>query len=188
MTYRPTPLDKALNDHDQALTELQYEPYNARIELAGIPDDLIDEFSTRSRMIEERKDELIKEWCATTGKEEPPRHIILRMRQQATLETRSTKGEVVPLDMKMTSWRGTRQRHGLRTQHRLSARPSLRDAPVVTGSMLNDDMVDRLGKWVLTDAGARRTTFTRANIIAGTAIEIDYHNQNAKCLLRLSEN
>lgn len=160
-------LDKALNDHDQALTELQYEPYNARIELAGIPDDLIDEFSTRSRMIEERKDELIKEWCATTGKEEPPRHIILRMRQQATLETRSTKGEVVPLDMKMTSWRERVKDMGYEPAQIVRAAVG-HDAPVVTGSMLNDDMVDRLGKWVLTDAGARRTTFTRANIIAGT--------------------
>lgn len=47
-----------------------------RVELAGVPDSLIEEFSTRSRDIEARKDQLVAEWVATRGRQ-PPAAIVL---------------------------------------------------------------------------------------------------------------
>ncbi|WP_298041974.1 MobF family relaxase, partial [uncultured Citricoccus sp.] len=63
-----------------------------RVELAGVPDSLIEEFSTRSRAIEARTDELVAEWVATHG-QRPPAAMLLQLRQQATLQTRTPKEE-----------------------------------------------------------------------------------------------
>src|SRR5699024_8075824 len=60
------------------------------VELAGVSDDLIREFSQRSVLIEQRKDELIEQYVDTHG-HMPPQHVILQLRQRATLETRSQK-------------------------------------------------------------------------------------------------
>ncbi|MGP5002413.1 MobF family relaxase [Glutamicibacter ardleyensis] len=158
-----------LDQHEQLNTEPDYEPYNARVELEGIPDDLINEFSTRSRMITERKDELIKQWCETNGQEEPPRHIVLRLRQQATLETRQPKDSDSPVSLsdKMTGWRErTKALHYDPAQ--LVRDSTGHDTPTVTATMIDTDTINRLGHWVLTDTGTRRTTFTRANILAST--------------------
>ncbi|MGP5030729.1 MobF family relaxase [Glutamicibacter arilaitensis] len=160
-------LQEFLDQHDQLATQTDYEPYNARVELDGIPDDLIDEFSTRSRLIRERKDELIKEWCETNGQEEPPRHIVLRLRQQATLETREPKDTDSPasLSEKMTSWRErTKALHY--DPAKLVQDSTGNETPVITSVMIEQPIIDRLGHWVLTDTGMRRTTFTRANIMA----------------------
>src|SRR5699024_4483770 len=58
------------------------------VQLAGVSDNLIREFSQRSVLIEQRKDELIEQYVDTHG-HMPPRHVILQLRQRATLETRS---------------------------------------------------------------------------------------------------
>lgn len=158
-----------LNEHEQLATEPDYEPYNARVELEGIPDDLINEFSTRSRMIFDRTEELLHDWRQTNDQDTPPRHILLRLRQQATLETRQPKDADSPMSLsgKMTSWRErTKALHYDPAQ--LVRDSTGHDAPTITASMLDQDTIDRLGHWVLTDTGTRRTTFTRANILAST--------------------
>ncbi|WP_275693504.1 relaxase domain-containing protein [Nocardioides sp. TF02-7] len=60
---------------------------NPQWEIAGISDELIAEFSSRSREIEFKKDELISEYVARHGRMPSPKTIV-ELRAQATLATR----------------------------------------------------------------------------------------------------
>src|SRR5215213_8666585 len=63
---------------------------NPQRELAGVGDDLVEEFSSRSRAIEAEKDRLIEEYLATHGRR-PSERTIVELRAQATLATRPEK-------------------------------------------------------------------------------------------------
>lgn len=64
---------------------------NAQWEIAGISDELIAEFSCRTREIELKKDELIAEYVARHGRMPSPKTIV-ELRAHATLATRPPKG------------------------------------------------------------------------------------------------
>ncbi|QCU77953.1 ATP-binding cassette domain-containing protein [Citricoccus sp. SGAir0253] len=136
-----------------------------RVELAGVPDSLIAEFSTRSRAIEARTDELVAEWTTTNG-QRPPAAMLLQLRQQATLETRTPKEESsLSLAEKMVGWR----ERSLATGH--DPATVVADAvghadTTITPDQLTDDIVGQLARWTLADASTRRATFTRANVTA----------------------
>ncbi|THI92802.1 conjugal transfer protein [Nocardioides sp.] len=63
---------------------------NPQWEIAGISDDLIAEFSSRTREIELKKDELIAEYVARHGRMPSPK-VIVELRAHATLGTRPPK-------------------------------------------------------------------------------------------------
>lgn len=63
---------------------------NPRWEISGVGDDLIAEFSSRTRQIELKKDELIAEYVARHGRQ-PSGKVIVELRAQATLATRPPK-------------------------------------------------------------------------------------------------
>src|SRR5699024_4749648 len=94
-------------------TGSEYEPAH-RVELAGIPDELIEEFSSRSISIETRTDELIAEYTDTYGTRPTPREVLL-IRQQATLENRPKKNTIerTTLPEKMHWWRQRTHMAGL---------------------------------------------------------------------------
>lgn len=56
-------------------------------ELAGVPQDLMDAFSSRTRAIEDAKDRLVEAYIAKHGRR-PSKTVLWQIRQQATLETR----------------------------------------------------------------------------------------------------
>ncbi|WP_024821107.1 MobF family relaxase [Arthrobacter sp. 31Y] len=149
------------------LEEPGTDPHNARAELAGIPDGLITEFSTRSLDIEARTDELITAWEEQYGRRPSPA-MILRLRGEATLATRKAKKPATEsLPEKMIGWR----ERALATGY--APATVIRDAighdtAVVSNGDIAADVVDLLGSFALHDAGTRRTTFTRANLIAAT--------------------
>src|SRR5699024_4995023 len=62
---------------EQTATATDVAASGMSVELAGVPDDLIREFSQRSVFIEQRKDQLIEGYIATYG-HMPPRHVILQ--------------------------------------------------------------------------------------------------------------
>jgi conjugative relaxase-like TrwC/TraI family protein len=76
---------------------------NARWEITGVPEELIQHFSRRSTKIEESADKLIAEHRERTGRE-PDDATKLRLRQRATLETRRDKA-VYPLATLAEWWR-----------------------------------------------------------------------------------
>ncbi|MBB4734716.1 conjugative relaxase-like TrwC/TraI family protein [Micrococcus cohnii] len=136
-----------------------------RIELSGVPDSLIKEFSTRSRLIEARKDELIQQWQESNGRE-PLAAIVLKLRQQATLETRTPKDDSTQtLAEKMVGWRDRALAGGHDPSAIVSAAVG-HDRRTVTADQLTPDAREAMAAWVLTDASVRRTTFTRANVLA----------------------
>lgn len=72
-------------------------------EITGIPDTLIDEFSSRSRAIDVRTDELIAEYEQQHGRR-PSRATIIRLRAQAALSTRPDK-QIYALAELTEQWR-----------------------------------------------------------------------------------
>lgn len=135
------------------------------VELAGVPEELIREFSQRSVLIEQRTDELIEQYVAKHG-HRPKQGVLLQLRQQATLETRSHKSDLAEsLAEKMAGWRDRTLTAG-HDPAEVIAQATGHDSQVIGPDMLTADVREQLADWVLADTAARRSTFTRANLIA----------------------
>ena len=92
--------------------------HNYSFELSGVDDDLIREFSSRSRLIDIEADRLIHDWSETHGRE-PSNAVKLKLRQQATLSTRTAKNhDVVPLNSRTRQWRERATGQGFRSRGR----------------------------------------------------------------------
>lgn len=136
-----------------------------RVELAGVPDNLIQEFSTRSRAIEARTDELIADWTTTHG-QRPTAATLLQLRQQATLETRTPKqDQSLSLAEKMVGWRERSLATGNDPATVVANAVGHADT-TITPDQLTDGVIGQLARWTLADAATRRATFTRANVTA----------------------
>lgn len=138
----------------------------SRVELEGVPDSLIEEFSTRAQMIEQRKDELVGQFESRTGRA-PSAAEALQMRQQATLETRTPKDDddQQTLPEKMVEWR----RRAVAAGH--EPEKIIKDAVghpknTITAEMITGAVVDKVGSWALDDAAMRRPHFSQANVRA----------------------
>src|SRR5699024_7899147 len=96
----------AAESGDQSQTQAVDSSTSHRVELLGIPDGMIEEYSTRVRQIEQRKDQLVDAHVERTGRQ-PSNATVLKYRQQATLESRQAKdtdaSETLP--EKMSRWR-----------------------------------------------------------------------------------
>ncbi|WP_159499381.1 MobF family relaxase [Microbacterium sp. 18062] len=88
--------DAVLSDHLSRLLSISWEARGRgvgrmdRWEIAGVPQDLMDEFSSRTKDIERVKERLVREYAAKHGRQ-PSRALLWQIRQQATLETRPPK-------------------------------------------------------------------------------------------------
>ncbi|QUL78029.1 MobF family relaxase [Brevibacterium sp. SMBL_HHYL_HB1] len=158
-------VQQLIEEATQEETSSGYEPAH-RVELAGIPDELIEEFSSRSISIEARTDELIAEYTDTHGRRPTAREILI-IRQRATLENRPDKETVerTTLPEKMHWWRQRTHMAGLDpdTVVRNAVGHHVRS---VTAEMVTPDVIEQISQWTLTDASQRRTTFSRANVRA----------------------
>ncbi|AYD89172.1 hypothetical protein D5R93_02265 [Actinomyces lilanjuaniae] len=74
-----------------------------KMEIDLVPEDLIEQFSTRRASIVSRLEELTAEYRTTHGRE-PGRRTVMRLAQQATLETRQSK-QHRPLPDRVQEWR-----------------------------------------------------------------------------------
>ncbi|HZC72091.1 MAG TPA: MobF family relaxase [Jatrophihabitans sp.] len=136
-----------------------------RHDLLGVPEQLIEEYSRRSQDIEVRKTELVALFARTHGRQ-PTETEVLRLRQQATLETRPDKQH--------------RSLAELTEQWRERARPfvggdtvawadSLRDRcplPSLRADALNTGMLRDVALIALDSVAVKRATFTHANVLA----------------------
>lgn len=137
-----------------------------RVELTGVPDRLLEEFSTRSAQIEARTEELITRWTSDHGTP-PSARDVLRLRQQATLENRPSKDSIeeVTLSQKMASWRRRALQAGVTPEDVIRDAVG-REPTTIAPEMLSEQVISRIGTWALADASQRRTTFSRANVHA----------------------
>jgi hypothetical protein len=94
--------------------------------------------------------------------------MMLKMRQEATLSSRTAKKpSAESLPEKMIGWRQRTLDSGYSPA--VVIREAIgHDIAIVANADLGQDVVDALGKFCLHDAGTRRTTFTRGNLIAST--------------------
>lgn len=139
-----------------------------RVELAGVPDQLIEEFSSRSITIEHRTDELVADYVDTYGRRLSAREVLL-IRQRATLENRPDKETVerTTLPEKMAWWRQRTRLAGIEPDQVIRNAVG-HHVRTVTADMVTAEMMDHIGEWALADASPRGTTFTRANVQAST--------------------
>ena len=136
-----------------------------RHEIAGVPDELIGEFSRRSAQIEDAKNELAAGFAAARGRQ-PSRVEILRLRQQATLATRPAKQHHT-LREQIGQWRA-RARPILGSDTEQWAR-GVRDRntlPALHAHSVDPGMLREIAVVALHTAASRRATFGHANVLA----------------------
>lgn len=137
--------------------------------IATVPEQLVAEFSSRSRHIDIEKDRLIDEYIATRGRA-PSKVTIIRLRQQATLATRPEK-QLRSLADLTHEWRtrasrllGRNATAGARGAVEHQDAPQPRRAEDIERSILN-----HLAERVVEAASERRSTWTRWNLYAEAA-------------------
>lgn len=138
---------------------------NPQWEIAGINDDLIREFSSRSREIDLEKDRLIGAYIARHGRR-PSATKIIELRAQATLATRPPK-EIRSLADLTAEWQG-------RAGRMLGVDPSGWTTSIVAASPAEPLTVDDValaaihvtGTRVLAQVSTKRATWTHWNLMA----------------------
>lgn len=135
-------------------------------EIAGVPQELMDEFSSRTRDIEEAKDRLVDEYVAKYGRQ-PSSKVLWQIRQQATLETRPEKEHHSLADL-TARWRE-------RAEATLEADPVAWAREMLAGTELEpllraDDLpaetITELAEIVVATVADRRSTWRRWNLHA----------------------
>lgn len=139
---------------------------NPAWELAPVPEALIEEFSSRTRQIEEEKSRLIDAYVTRHGKQ-PSSKTVLKLRAQATLATRPKK-QVLSLAALTTDWR-TRATELLGEDATGWAR-TLTASADTNGLLRADDVpldtITDLGQSVVAVVGEKRSTWRRWNLHA----------------------
>ncbi|CUR54363.1 conjugative relaxase TrwC/TraI family protein [Nocardioides sp.] len=144
---------------------LRAEDRNPLWEITGVSDDLIAEFSSRTRAIEIEKERLITEYVDRYGRR-PSRATVIRLRSQATLATRPEK-QVRSLADLTADWR---QRAG----RLLGADPTEWAGGLTTGTVpsvlqaghIPIDLMAEVGAVVVARVSEKRSTWRHWNLWA----------------------
>ena len=136
-----------------------------RWEVAGVPETLMAEFSQRAAAIEERKEVLIPVFVAAHGRQ-PTTVEIIKLRQQATLETRPLK-EHRSLSVMTEEWCERAERYVGRDLDSWAAGLADRnDLPLLRAGDLADEILSDAASVTIGKVSERRATFSRANVLA----------------------
>ncbi|WP_245534433.1 MobF family relaxase [Xylanimonas cellulosilytica] len=134
-------------------------------EIAGVPDGLIDEFSSRTRHIDAAAQQLVAEYVARHGKR-PSGATYSKLRAQATLATRPPK-ELYSLADLTAGWRARAARllgrDPVAWAHGLTHTPGER---VWRAGDIPESSVEQVAASVLADVSARRSTWRHWNLWA----------------------
>jgi conjugative relaxase-like TrwC/TraI family protein len=136
-----------------------------KYEVRGVPERLREEFSSRATDIEAAKEVLVAAFVASHGRQ-PSAREVLKLRQQATLETRPDK-QVHPLVDLVQGWRG-------RAQNVLGADPlawvetlaGRNDLPLLRAGDLAQEMLAEAARVAVHTVAEKRATFARSNVFA----------------------
>ncbi|MFI8632316.1 MobF family relaxase [Microbacterium sp. NPDC077663] len=135
-------------------------------EIAGVSQELVDEFSSRTRDIERSKDRLVAEYTERHGRA-PSRKMLWQIRQQATLETRPEKQKHSLADLTF-QWR--RRAHRVLDEDPLGWARKVVAAGSREALLRADDVtleeIDRLALVVVEQVADRRSTWRRWNLHA----------------------
>lgn len=140
---------------------------NPAWELALVPDELISEFSSRTRQIEEEKTRLIDAYRAKHGRE-PSAKTILKLRAQATLATRPEK-RVQSLATLTANWRhraGTVLGEDATAWARTLTTAAGEQTALLRADDVPLDTITDLGQSVVAAVVEKRSTWRRWNLHA----------------------
>ena len=139
---------------------------NPSRELAGVDAALVAEFSARARVIELEKDRLVRLWNLEHGTN-PSDATVLKLRQQATLATRTAKDtRPVPLAERLTSWQSRAEGVGCRTERLIANTVHRSRTRCLTATDLAPEWLDGTGRLVMDLVARKRATWNRWNLIA----------------------
>lgn len=165
-------------DHLTRAFGLEWEPRergkdrNPTWDVAGVPVELIEEFSSRSAHIDREARRLVDEYVATHGRQ-PSKPTILKLRAQATLSTRSEK-QIHSLSELTAGWR--RRAARLLGKDATGWAREMTGAPVPAALLRADDVplgqVEQLGRIVVGVVGEKRSTWRRWNLYAEASRQI----------------
>ncbi|VXB56217.1 conserved hypothetical protein [Arthrobacter sp. 9V] len=140
--------------------------HNPSQQLTGIDDALIREFSNRSRLIDIETDRLVTAWIAEHGTR-PSATTTVKLRQQATLSTRSPKeGAPTPLRQVSATWRDRSRTKGFDPERVVAS--TIRRShtrPFRIGDFA-PDWIATVGHVTRQRVAAKRSTWNRWNLIA----------------------
>ncbi|MET3368455.1 UNVERIFIED_CONTAM: conjugative relaxase-like TrwC/TraI family protein [Jeotgalibacillus campisalis] len=140
--------------------------HNPSQQLTGIAEALVHEFSNRSRLIDIETDRLVKQWTTDHGTR-PTATTIVRLRQQATLSTRTPKdASPSPLRLLSSQWRDRAKAKGFDPDSVVAStiRRS-RSRPFRIGDFA-PDWIAAVGLVTRQRVAAKRSTWNRWNLIA----------------------
>ncbi|WP_178995383.1 MobF family relaxase [Paenarthrobacter nitroguajacolicus] len=140
--------------------------HNPSQQLTGIAEALICEFSNRARLIDIETDRLVKQWTTEHGTR-PTATTTVRLRQQATLATRTPKsGSPSPLRLLSAQWRDRATAKGFDPESVVAStiRRS-RPRPFRIGDFA-PDWIAAVGLVTCQRVAAKRSTWNRWNLIA----------------------
>ncbi|MDP9906173.1 MobF family relaxase [Arthrobacter bambusae] len=139
---------------------------NPSRELSGVDAGLITEFSARARVIELEKDRLVRLWKLEHGRN-PSDATVLKLRQQATLSTRTAKdAQSVPLAERLTSWRRRAEGLGCTPERLITATVEQSRTRPLTGADLSPEWRQVTGQLVMNLVAQKRATWNRWNLLA----------------------
>jgi conjugative relaxase-like TrwC/TraI family protein len=141
-------------------------------EMTGVPEHLIREFSQRRDMIEQHRERLESQFVAQHGRE-PSKVERMRLNQQANLATRQNKQHRSLADMS-AEWRERAIPHvGERPEAWVTTLRDRNDLPLLRADDLTDDILGEVADLASEWQAERRATFSRANIMAETARQLE---------------
>ena len=146
---------------------------NACWDLTGVPEELLELFSSRAAAIGAVKDDLVAAYVAEHG-HQPTARTVLKLRQQATLATRPDK-TVTPLAALMTSWRERASAVLARPAEDWAAgllHDGQRRQQLLTADALSEATVAGVAAQVVDVVGERRSTWHRWNLHAETSRQL----------------
>ena len=136
-----------------------------RWEVTGVPEALMAEFSQRSAVIEVRKEELITLYAIAHG-HQPSDVAVLKLRQQATLETRPAK-EHPSLAELTGGWRNRAESYvGTKQRSWVAELADRNDLPLLHAGDLSEGILADAASVAVRTVAERRATFSRANLLA----------------------
>ena len=136
--------------------------------VASVPEELVAEFSSRSRHIEVEKDRLIAEYVARHGRQ-PSAATIIKLRAQATLSTRPEK-QVRSLAELTAEWRERAGRILGQNATAWARTVRANDTPLLLrADDVPLDVIGTLGQSVVDVVGEKRSTWRRWNLTAEAA-------------------
>jgi conjugative relaxase-like TrwC/TraI family protein len=136
---------------------------NPALAITTVPEELVAEFSSRSRAIDDEKNRLIAQYVARHGRQ-PSRVTIIRLRAQATLATRPPKQLRSLADLTAT-WRArTTQLLGKDATAWSRAQVKELVPPLLRADDVPLDLIASIGSDVIDTVGEKRSTWRRSNL------------------------